>query len=141
MKTVVKDGSLQSFVVIEWSQKTPEYAICTLLMTASFGNPPSMTKRQDIISSRRSQDDKLRDKEQEQLLKALQRSIDDYSSYQKSTSFQNYSDFLTVFSSWQCPYGWHKIVQDKVTLFKLEYKPAPIISHSVIVVKYLNVET
>ncbi|CAH1963897.1 unnamed protein product [Acanthoscelides obtectus] len=99
-----------------------------------------MTKRQDI-SSRRSRDEKLRDKEQEQLLKALQTSIDDYSSYQKSTCFQNYSDFLTVFSSWQCPYGWHKIVQDKVTLFKLEYKPAPIITHSVIVDKDLNVKT
>ncbi|CAH1966659.1 unnamed protein product [Acanthoscelides obtectus] len=95
-----------------------------MLRTASFGNPPSMTKRQDI-SSRRSRDEKLRDKEQEQLLKAQQSSIDGNSSYPKSTSFQNYSDFLTVFSSWQCPYGWHKIVQDKVTLFKLEYKPAP----------------
>ncbi|CAH1981322.1 unnamed protein product [Acanthoscelides obtectus] len=99
-----------------------------------------MTKRQDI-SSRRSRDEKLRDKEQEQLLKALQTSIDDYSSYQKSTCFQNYSDFLTVFSSWQCPYRWHKIVQDKVTLFKLEIKPAPIITHSVIADKDLNVKT
>ncbi|CAH2007777.1 unnamed protein product [Acanthoscelides obtectus] len=76
-----------------------------------------MTKRQDI-SSRRSRDEKLRDKEQEQLLKALQTSIDDCSSYQKSTCFQNYSDFLTIFSSWQCPYGLQKIDQDKVTLFK-----------------------
>ncbi|CAH1971906.1 unnamed protein product [Acanthoscelides obtectus] len=78
-----------------------------------------MTKRQDI-SSRRSRDEKLREKEQEQLLKALQTSIDDYSSFQKSTCFQNYSEFLTVFSPWQCPYGWHKIDQDKVTLFKLQ---------------------
>ncbi|CAH1990864.1 unnamed protein product [Acanthoscelides obtectus] len=99
-----------------------------------------MTKRQDI-SSRRSRDEKLRDKEQEQLLKAPQTGIDDYSSYQKLTCFQNYSDFLTVFSSWQFPYGCHKIVQDKVTLFKLEYKPAPIITHSVIVDKGLNVNT
>ncbi|CAH2011676.1 unnamed protein product [Acanthoscelides obtectus] len=69
----------------------------TLLRTASLWNPPSMTKRQDI-SSRRSRDEKLKDKEQE--LKALQTSIGDYSCYQKSTCFQNYSDFLTVFSSW-----------------------------------------
>ncbi|CAH1977651.1 unnamed protein product [Acanthoscelides obtectus] len=55
-----------------------------------------MTKRQEI-SSRRSRDEKLKDKEQEHLLKALQSSIDDYSSYQKSTCLQNYSDFLTVF--------------------------------------------
>ncbi|CAH1956148.1 unnamed protein product [Acanthoscelides obtectus] len=45
-----------------------------------------MTKRQDI-ASRRSRDEKLRDKEQEHLLKAVQSSIDDYSSYPKSTSF------------------------------------------------------
>ncbi|CAH1983539.1 unnamed protein product [Acanthoscelides obtectus] len=90
MKTIVKDGLMQSLVVIWWLQKTPEYAICTLLRTASFGNPPSMTKSQDI-SSGRSRDEKLRDKEQ--LLKALQTSINDYSSYQKSTCFQNYSDF------------------------------------------------
>ncbi|CAH1960496.1 unnamed protein product [Acanthoscelides obtectus] len=77
---------MQSLVVIQWLQNTPEYVICTLLRTASFGNPPSMTKRQDI-SSRRSRDEKLRDKEQEQLLKALQTSIDDYSSYRKSTCF------------------------------------------------------
>ncbi|CAH1966833.1 unnamed protein product [Acanthoscelides obtectus] len=38
-----------------------------------------MTKRQDI-SNRRSRDEKLRDKEQDQLLKALQTCIDDYSS-------------------------------------------------------------
>ncbi|CAH2001323.1 unnamed protein product [Acanthoscelides obtectus] len=52
-----------------------------------------MRKRQDI-STRRSRDEKLRDKEQEQLLKVLQTSIDDYSSYQNQLVFKIIETFL-----------------------------------------------
>lgn len=93
-------------------------------------------------TSRKSRDEKRVSIDQVNFLKALQESREEYAIYQKSISYKNYDDLLTVLNSFRIPEGWTKTIdKEKVTIFKLTYVPGPVVTYAVIINNKLKVET
>nr|CAH7769842.1 unnamed protein product [Callosobruchus chinensis] len=103
-----------------------------------FPNCPSYLTK--TIWSRKSRQEKLQDLDNENLQIALKSSVDDYSAYKRSVCFENYTEFVNIFNTWECPEQWFKVVKSNVVLFKVEYDPTPIVSYSVIISEHLEIK-
>nr|CAH7765653.1 unnamed protein product [Callosobruchus chinensis] len=103
-----------------------------------FPNCPSYLTK--TIWSRKSREEKLQDFDNENLQIALKSSVDDYSAYKRSVCFENYTEFVNIFNTWECPEQWFKVVKSNVVLFKVEYDPTPIVSYSVIISEHLEIK-
>lgn len=108
----------------------------------NFPNCPSYISK-SIPVSRKSRDEKKIEIEQQNLSLAIQKSIDEFSAYQKTITFQNFQEFLPIFNAMVLPNDWLKSVntQNDIVLYKLKYSPAPIITYSVIINQNLTLET
>ena len=106
-----------------------------------FPNCPEYFNKHIFV--RESRDIKLTKLEAEQLYRAIELSKEEFTTYKTNTEFKNYEEFLEIFKKFfNIPDGWFQITRnDKFCLIKVDDSPGPIITHSIVIDKKLNLST
>ncbi|CAH1114716.1 unnamed protein product [Psylliodes chrysocephalus] len=106
-----------------------------------FPNCPKYLTTQ-TASVRKSRDEKLKNLDEQYLFQAIEENKKHFSDHKKANSFINFQDFLCYFKTFDLQKGWFSLSnQNNITLFKLEHKPGPCISWSIVIDEQLNVKT
>lgn len=106
----------------------------------NFPNCPNYLSSK--IKYRASREEKQRLLDESRLQTVKEQSIREQEKYQKSISYTDYSEFLSIFDSFNLPNGWFSIknADGNIIIFKTKYAPGPVITYSIIINSELRVE-
>ena len=91
---------------------------------------------------RKSRDEKLKDLDQDHLFQAIEESKKFHLNKKRANSFIDFEEFLCKFKTFHLPKGWFSLKNEKIlTLFKLENRPGPCMSWSIVIDEQLTVNT